>query len=87
MFASKGIIEHLVRGIVGAGSVAAAVTLGPTQPWVIFVAIPVGLVAWRGCPTCWAVGLLQTLAARGKVGSSAGCVDGSCLPRRFDPRA
>ena len=42
-------------------------------------AIAVALVFLRGCPTCWTVGLVQTVIARlrGKA-TTAFCVDGRC---------
>jgi hypothetical protein len=66
-FASRSIAVHLVRGMAGALSLAAV----PALP---FASAPIGsslvaagllaltLVAWRGCPMCWVVGLTQTIA-------------------------
>jgi hypothetical protein len=85
MFASQGLLEHLARGLIGVGAVAVAIAVAPTHPWGILVAVPICLIAWRGCPTCWLVGLLETLAAKGKLGSGErGCVDGRCARRWFD---
>ncbi|CAN5745596.1 hypothetical protein BH09MYX1_BH09MYX1_08570 [soil metagenome] len=52
-FASKGILEHLVRGAVGFGAFFGAMAMMSSHPWVVLIAIPVALVALRGCPTCW----------------------------------
>ncbi|MBP7648619.1 MAG: hypothetical protein KA085_17190 [Phenylobacterium sp.] len=65
MFASKSITEHLVRGAVGLAGVSAAIVLapvpgpGPIAASVVLVII--ALIALRGCPVCWTVGLVQTL--------------------------
>jgi hypothetical protein len=78
MFASKSIPEHLARGVVGLGAFSASAFLAPLHPWLALAALPLGIFALRGCPTCWLLGLVQTIAPRlGK-----GCIDGSCaVPR------
>jgi hypothetical protein len=58
--ASGSIREHLLRGAVGLTAAILAIVL-------VAVVGPIGLLvvtvfAWRGCPTCWTVGLLGTLA-------------------------
>ncbi|GAB3658263.1 hypothetical protein GCM10027596_14400 [Nocardioides korecus] len=72
VFASGSLVEHYVRGVVGLVLVVAALAFAGTTPWALLLAVP-GVVAWRGCPTCWALGLTATLARRGSR-----CVDGSC---------
>ena len=60
--ASGSVGVHLARG--AAGLIAAAlaiVLLGVVGP-VSLALLPLSAVAWRGCPTCWTVGLLGTLA-------------------------
>lgn len=82
MFASKSLLEHLVRGIVGIGAFVASGPLAVTHPWLALALIPVAFVALRGCPMCWTVGLVQTVLARAQRKSSEGlCVDGSCALR------
>ncbi|MET8296101.1 hypothetical protein ABZW02_18790 [Streptomyces sp. NPDC005180] len=74
-FASASLPRHLVRGVLGFGSLALAVVLLP-YAWPVSVALlPAGLLALRGCPMCWAVGLAQTLS-RGRLRRS--CEDGRC---------
>lgn len=86
MFASKSLWEHLARGAAGVGALVAAVALGPTWPWLSLALLPLALVALRGCPMCWTVGLVQTLHARLQKKPTEGlCVDGACglqAPRR-----
>jgi len=81
MFASSSIAEHLLRGAVGVGAFAGAAIYGTQSPFLALALLPVALVALRGCPMCWTMGLIETVAnrARGKSGSPpSACVDGSC---------
>lgn len=89
MFASKSIGEHLLRGALGAAALAAAVLLAPAHPLPAMVLVPLALVALRGCPMCWTVGLAQTVTAKLR-GAPAGdaCLDGTCAldrPTRRGP--
>jgi len=79
MFASKTVLEHLARGVVGLGAFAAAFVLMPLHPWLALAALPVGFLSLRGCPSCWLVGLAQTIAPR--LSGRGNCVDGSCTRR------
>ena len=60
-FASKSVIEHLLRGALGLAIILFAIKLGGTRPAVALVLVLGGLVALRGCPTCWLIGLFSTL--------------------------
>jgi len=84
MFASKTVTGHLARGAVGVGTMACALSGAAAHPWLPLAALPIALVAFRGCPTCWTVGLVQTVVARLRGKSTEGlCLDGSCvLPLR-----
>lgn len=60
--ASGSVGEHLLRGALGLiSAVLAILLLGVLGP-VSLALLPVSALAWRGCPTCWTVGLLGTLA-------------------------
>ncbi|MFH8370990.1 hypothetical protein [Streptomyces sp. NPDC018031] len=74
-FASASLARHLARGAVGFGALVGSVALIPAVGPVSLVLLPAGLVALRGCPTCWAVGLAQTVS-RGRLRRS--CEDGRC---------
>jgi hypothetical protein len=78
-FASRSVGVHLARGAVGAGAFAAAIVLGPAQPFVAVAALVVALVALRGCPMCWTLGLIETVYARA-TGRTArpSCFNGAC---------
>jgi hypothetical protein len=61
-FASRSVKHHYVRGAVGL--IALFLALAGAAAWsaVTLVLLVVTVAAWRGCPTCWAVGLMQTRA-------------------------
>ncbi|UGT52773.1 hypothetical protein [Nocardia asteroides] len=65
-FASRSLPVHLLRGAVGFGALIGALALIPVVGPVSLALLPVGLVALRGCPTCWAIGLMQTIS-RGRL--------------------
>ena len=74
-FASTSLPRHLVRGAVGFGALVGSIALIPVLGFGSLLFAPVGLLALRGCPTCWAIGLMQTLST-GRLNRS--CVDGRC---------
>ena len=79
MFASKTIAEHLLRGLVGIACFLLVVRLGTSHPWIAFVAVPLALVALRGCPMCWTMGLVETLRARlTSTPKRSRCATGTC---------
>ncbi len=83
MFASKSVVEHLIRGALGLGAFALAAALAPAHPMLALAMVPVGFVALRGCPMCWTVGLVQTVVARVQGKPTADrCTDGSCARER-----
>jgi hypothetical protein len=79
--ASISIHEHLLRGAAGLIAAVLAIALlaivGPAS----LALLAVSALAWRGCPTCWTVGLLGTLAddrARRRCGPARrACRDGA----------
>ncbi|WP_435974710.1 hypothetical protein [Streptomyces sp. Qhu_M48] len=74
-FASASVPRHLARGALGFGLVIASVALVPLAGPVTLLAAPLALIAFRGCPTCWMVGLVQTVS-RGRL--ERRCADGAC---------
>ncbi|MER5964907.1 hypothetical protein [Streptomyces sp. NPDC002057] len=80
-FASSSVPRHLARGALGFGLIIASVALVPLAGPVTLLAAPLALIPFRGCPTCWLVGLVQTVS-RGRLERQ--CVDGVCslTPRR-----
>jgi hypothetical protein len=70
-FAGDSLARHLARGAIGFGLIGAALALMPSAgPAVLLLVLP-GMVALRGCPTCWTIGLIQTLSA-GRLRSACG---------------
>lgn len=59
-FASSSVPRHLVRGVVGLVALVAALGLLGIVGAPALGLLVVSGVAWRGCPTCWMVGLQQT---------------------------
>jgi hypothetical protein len=74
-FASPSLPQHLLRGVIGFGSFAAAFRLGSVIGPFSLVFFPVGLLALRGCPMCWTMGLIETIS-NGRL--KRRCVDDSC---------
>ncbi len=60
--ASRSVRGHLLRGAVGLIAAIVAIALVAVVGPISLVLLLVTLYAWRGCPTCWTVGLLNTLA-------------------------
>ena len=71
MFASRTLAEHLLRGAVGLPLMVAAFTLVGLLGGLSLLLLVPAVVLLRGCPTCWALGLVQTRQR---------CADGACRP-------
>ena len=69
--ASRSIRAHYVRGALGLLALVAAVAGAATGTPGALALLILTAVCWRGCPTCWAVGLMQTREREA-------CSDGSC---------
>ncbi|QTE03052.1 hypothetical protein [Streptomyces cyanogenus] len=74
-FASKSVPRHLARGAIGFGLIIGSLALVPVAGPATLLAAPLALIAFRGCPTCWMVGLAQTISL-GRLERQ--CVDGVC---------
>lgn len=74
-FASGTVSAHLARGVLGFGLLAGSVALIRLVGPISLLLFPVGVVVLRGCPACWALGLVQTIS-RGRIRRT--CEDGSC---------
>ncbi|MFE6461276.1 hypothetical protein ACFVP0_27940 [Streptomyces cinereoruber] len=77
-FASATVPRHLARGAIGFGALVGSLVLFRAVGPASLLLAPIGLVALRGCPVCWAVGLLETVSA-GRLRRS--CAGGSCTLR------
>jgi len=61
--ASASVARHLVRGAIGFGLIGSALALAARGGPVALLLAPPGMVALRGCPTCWIAGLVETISA------------------------
>ncbi|MDN2498371.1 hypothetical protein FHY52_17055 [Nocardia nova] len=77
-FASRSVPVHLGRGLLGFGLIAASIALIPAAGPAALLLLPAGVVALRGCPTCWLIGLAQTLS---RGGIERQCAQGRCRAR------
>ena len=62
MFGSAFLGAHLMRGAAAAALLAWAIVHQTAHPWLSLGAGVAALVALRGCPMCWTVGLIETLS-------------------------
>jgi hypothetical protein len=63
-FASKTVAAHLARGVIAAALITFALLNQSSRPAFAVVAGVLAVVALRGCPLCWTMGLLETIGAR-----------------------
>lgn len=62
IFASESFLGHLVRGAAGIALLVWAVRNQGASPALALIAGISALVAFRGCPICWAIGLIETIS-------------------------
>jgi len=67
MFGSATLSAHLMRGAAAAALIVWAILHQTTQPWLSLSAGVAALLALRGCPMCWTVGLIETLSQGRRV--------------------
>ena len=64
LFASRTLIRHLLRGAIAAALLYAAISRQDSAPgWSVLAGL-LALVAMRGCPACWTIGLVETICRR-----------------------
>lgn len=83
-FASTSVPRHLARGAIGFGLIIGSIALVPVAGPATLLAAPLALIAFRGCPTCWMVGLAQTISL-GRLERQ--CADGVCTLAKAHPAA
>ncbi len=64
VFASQSLGGHLVRGALAFALVYGAINQQHAHPGWSLLAGALALVALRGCPMCWTIGLLETVQQR-----------------------
>ena len=82
MFGSAFLGAHLMRGAAAAAALAWAIVHQTVYPWLSLGAGVAALVALRGCPMCWTVGLVETLS-QGRRDLTAECAEAAIF-RKFD---
>ena len=75
LLASASVARHLVRGGIGFGLIGAGFALVQIAGPAALLLTPFGMIALRGCPTCWIGGLIQTISA-GRFQRT--CTDAGC---------
>ena len=60
--ASASVTRHYSRGALGLVAAVGAVVGAAVGTTAALALLVVTVVAWRGCPTCWAIGLTHTRA-------------------------
>ncbi|MGK5732446.1 hypothetical protein [Streptomyces sp. URMC 124] len=83
-FASTSLPRHLARGAIGFGLIIASIALVPVAGPATLLAAPLALIAFRGCPTCWMIGMAQTISL-GRLKRQ--CADGVCTLAKAHPTA
>ena len=64
LFATQTLSGHLIRGVVAFVLLYAAIGQQHAYPYWSVVAGLLALVAMRGCPACWTIGLVETVLQR-----------------------
>ena len=83
MFGSPSIKIHLIRGVLGLGFLALALSYAPVWGWWTLLPAAGALVCFGGCPLCWIVGFAGSIL-NGEPTSL--CLDGSCENVKTDRR-
>jgi hypothetical protein len=64
LFASQTLAGHLLRGAAAFALLYWAIAHQQAQPFMALLAGAGALVAMRGCPVCWAIGLVETIGQK-----------------------
>ena len=70
-FASRTVTRHLLRGTAGVALVVLAFDVASNTPVVAIAAGLLAVIAFRGCPMCWTIGLVETIVDRARRRQSA----------------
>ena len=62
VFGNRTLLVHLAKGAGGFAALGLALATMDATPLPSVVLLPVSLYLLRGCPVCWAIGVLETLA-------------------------
>lgn len=64
LFATQTLGGHLIRGAIAVALLYVAIAQQHANPvWSVLAGL-LALVAMRGCPVCWTIGLIETIQQR-----------------------
>jgi hypothetical protein len=69
VFATQTLTGHLIRGAVAFALIYLAIEQQHVHPAASLLAGLLALVAMRGCPVCWTIGLVEIIRERYRGGS------------------
>ena len=72
LFATQSLTGHVIRGAVAFALLYLAIEQQHLHPVASLLAGLLALVAMRGCPVCWTIGLAETIRQRYGVTRSRG---------------
>jgi hypothetical protein len=76
---SKTIGVHILRGVLGFTAFFVSLATLGTTIWPSLFLLPAALYLLKGCPMCWAAGLIETITTSGgKHGAGEPLQQGSC---------
>ena len=64
LFATQTLTGHMIRGVVALALLYLAIGQQHVHPGASLLAGLLALVAMRGCPVCWTIGLVETIQQR-----------------------
>ena len=67
MFASTTVAAHLMRGVIAGALIGWALLHQSTDPAFAVAAGILAVVAMRGCPLCWTLGLVETVSQKWRI--------------------
>lgn len=60
-FGNRTIGLHLLRGVLGLAALGGSLATMNRTMWPSLLLLPVALFLLKGCPTCWTIGLIETI--------------------------
>lgn len=72
LFATQTLTGHVIRGAAAFALLTLAIGQQYSHPVASLSAGVLALVAMRGCPVCWAIGLVETIRQRYRATRSRG---------------
>ena len=70
MYCSRSVSVHLLRGLGAVALIMAAFAFAGDYVWLWPILLIGAVVLLGGCPMCWTVGLIETIARRGEAGKA-----------------